>query len=151
MKTSEPVSVSTFRSTADALIAQGILDEAGIESMIRSDNAGGMYPAMDGTVCWSERKMSPGPTKRFTGATVGRSEAPMSRYRTSIAIPHRPRAVRRVHTRCRGAFHHHGGSIHVWDLFAPQPRVFVRRQAVRVDDQTRALSVLVSRPPPISA
>ena len=49
MKTSELVSVSTFRSTADAQIAQGILDEAGIESMIRSDNAGGMYPAMDGT------------------------------------------------------------------------------------------------------
>jgi hypothetical protein len=40
----------------------------------------------------------------------------------------------------------------VWDLFAPQPRVFVQRQTVRVDDQTRALlSVLVSRPPPISA
>ncbi len=49
MKSSELVSVSTFRSTADAQIAQGILDEAGIESMIRSDNAGGMYPAMDGT------------------------------------------------------------------------------------------------------
>jgi len=41
------VAVSTFRSIADALIAKGILDEAGIESMIRSDNAGGMYPAMD--------------------------------------------------------------------------------------------------------
>ena len=49
MKSSELVSVSTFRSTADAQIAKGILDEAGIESMIRSDNAGGMYPAMDGT------------------------------------------------------------------------------------------------------
>jgi len=48
MKSSELVSVSTFRSTADAQIAKGILDEAGIESMIRSDNAGGMYPAMDG-------------------------------------------------------------------------------------------------------
>ena len=48
MKSSELVSVSTFRSTADARIAKGILDEAGIESMIRSDNAGGMYPAMDG-------------------------------------------------------------------------------------------------------
>ena len=32
MKTSELVSVSTFRSTADAQVAQGILDEAGIES-----------------------------------------------------------------------------------------------------------------------
>ena len=48
MKSSELVSVSTFRSTADAQIAKGILDEAGIESMIRSDNAGGMYPAIDG-------------------------------------------------------------------------------------------------------
>ena len=48
MKSSELVAVSTFRSTADAQIAKGILDEAGIESMIRSDNAGGMYPALDG-------------------------------------------------------------------------------------------------------
>ena len=48
MKSSELVSVSTFRSTADAQVAKGILDEAGVESMIRSDNAGGMYPAMDG-------------------------------------------------------------------------------------------------------
>jgi hypothetical protein len=47
-KPSELISISTFRSTADALIAKGILDEAGIESMIRSDNAGGMYPAIDG-------------------------------------------------------------------------------------------------------
>ena len=47
-KTSELVAVSTFRSIADALIARGILDEAGIDSMIRSDNAGGMYPAIDG-------------------------------------------------------------------------------------------------------
>ena len=39
--------VATFRSTADAQIAKGILDEVGIESMIRSDNAGGMYPALD--------------------------------------------------------------------------------------------------------
>ena len=48
MKTSDVVAVSTFRSTADAQIAKGILDEAGIESMIRSDNAGGMYPAIGG-------------------------------------------------------------------------------------------------------
>ena len=48
MKTSDVVAVSTFRSTADAQIAKGILDEAGIESMIRSDNAGGMYPAIAG-------------------------------------------------------------------------------------------------------
>jgi Putative prokaryotic signal transducing protein len=48
MKSSDLISVSTFRSTADALIAKGILDEAGIESMIQSDNAGGMYPALAG-------------------------------------------------------------------------------------------------------
>jgi hypothetical protein len=48
MKQTELVVVSTFRSTADAQIAKGILDEAGIESLIRSDNAGGMYPAMAG-------------------------------------------------------------------------------------------------------
>jgi len=40
--------VSTFRSTADARVAQGVLDDAGIDSMIRSDNAGGMYPALAG-------------------------------------------------------------------------------------------------------
>jgi putative signal transducing protein len=40
--------VSTFPSTADALVAKGVLDEAGIDSMIRSDNAGGMYPALAG-------------------------------------------------------------------------------------------------------
>jgi hypothetical protein len=48
MKSSDLVAVSTFRSTADAQVAKGILDEAGIESMIRSDNAGGMYPAIAG-------------------------------------------------------------------------------------------------------
>ena len=48
MKSSELITVSTFRSTADAQIAKGILDAAGIESMIRSDNAGGMYPAIAG-------------------------------------------------------------------------------------------------------
>jgi putative signal transducing protein len=46
MTISNLVVVSRFRSTADAEIAKGILDEAEIESMIRSDNAGGMYPAM---------------------------------------------------------------------------------------------------------
>jgi hypothetical protein len=40
--------VSTFPSTADALVAKGVLDEAGIDSMVRSDNAGGMYPALAG-------------------------------------------------------------------------------------------------------
>jgi hypothetical protein len=32
---------------APAHIAQGVLAEQGIESMIRSDNIGGMYPALD--------------------------------------------------------------------------------------------------------
>jgi len=40
--------VSTFPSTADALVAKGVLDDAGIDSMVRSDNAGGMYPALSG-------------------------------------------------------------------------------------------------------
>lgn len=42
------VAISIFRSTAEAQIAKGILDEVGIVSMIRSDNAGGMYPALSG-------------------------------------------------------------------------------------------------------
>lgn len=48
MKSSDLVVVSTFRSTADARVAKGVLDDAGIDSMIRSDNAGGMYPALAG-------------------------------------------------------------------------------------------------------
>lgn len=48
MNSSDLIPVSTFGSTADAQIAKGILDEAGIESMIRSDNAGGMFPAITG-------------------------------------------------------------------------------------------------------
>ena len=48
MKSSELIAISTFRSMADAQIAKGILDEAGIQSMLRSDNAGGMYPAISG-------------------------------------------------------------------------------------------------------
>jgi hypothetical protein len=48
MKFSELITVSTFRSVADAQIAKGILDEEGVESMIRSDDAGGMYPGMAG-------------------------------------------------------------------------------------------------------
>ena len=47
MKASELVVISTFRSMADAQIAKGVLDDASIESLIRSDNAGGMYPALD--------------------------------------------------------------------------------------------------------
>jgi hypothetical protein len=48
MTDSELIAVSTFPSIADAQIAKGVLDEAGIDSMIRSDNAGGMYPAIAG-------------------------------------------------------------------------------------------------------
>jgi hypothetical protein len=44
----ELVAVSTFQSTADAQIARGILDAVGIQSMIRADNAGGMYPTIAG-------------------------------------------------------------------------------------------------------
>ena len=47
MKTPAVVAVSSFRSVADAQVARGVLEEAGIDSMIRSDNAGGMYPAID--------------------------------------------------------------------------------------------------------
>ncbi len=46
MKSSDLTVVSTFLTTADAQIAKGVLDEVGIESMIRADNAGGMYPAI---------------------------------------------------------------------------------------------------------
>ena len=49
MDTADLVVVSMFRSVADARIAKGILDAVGIESMIRSDNAGGMYPALAGS------------------------------------------------------------------------------------------------------
>jgi uridine phosphorylase len=46
MTPSALVVVSTFGSTAEAEIAKGILSEAGIDSMIRADNAGGMDPAI---------------------------------------------------------------------------------------------------------
>jgi hypothetical protein len=49
MRAPDLVIVSTFASAADAQIAKGILDQAGIESMIRADNAGGMYPAIGGS------------------------------------------------------------------------------------------------------
>jgi hypothetical protein len=49
MKMTELVAVSVFPSVPDAQVAQGVLDEVGIESIIRSDNAGGMYPALDST------------------------------------------------------------------------------------------------------
>jgi Putative prokaryotic signal transducing protein len=48
MKSPELVALSTFPTRADAQIAKGILDEKGIESMIRADNVGGMYPAVGG-------------------------------------------------------------------------------------------------------
>ncbi len=48
MKSSSLVVVSTFQSPVDAQIAKGILDETGIDSMIRADNAGGMYPGIAG-------------------------------------------------------------------------------------------------------
>jgi hypothetical protein len=48
MKSQDLTVVSTFPSTAAAQIAKGVLDEVGIESMIRADNAGGMYPAIGG-------------------------------------------------------------------------------------------------------
>jgi hypothetical protein len=48
MKPSDLVVISTFPSAADATIAKGVLDDADIESMIRTDDAGGMYPAIGG-------------------------------------------------------------------------------------------------------
>ena len=48
MSSPKLITISTFRSAADAQIAKGILDEVGIDSMIRADNAGGMYPAISG-------------------------------------------------------------------------------------------------------
>ena len=48
MKSSDLKVVSTFPSVAGAQIAKGVLDEAEIESMVRTDNAGGMYPAVGG-------------------------------------------------------------------------------------------------------
>ena len=38
--------LGTYPSEADAQIAKGLLDSAGVESMVRTDNVGGMYPAM---------------------------------------------------------------------------------------------------------
>lgn len=48
MRSPDLVVISEYSSIADAHIAKGVLDDAGIESMIRSDNAGGMYPALAG-------------------------------------------------------------------------------------------------------
>ena len=38
--------VATFHSTADAEVAKGVLDAVGVDALIRTDNAGGMYPAL---------------------------------------------------------------------------------------------------------
>ena len=46
MSSSELVSISMFRSATDVQTA--ILDEVGVPSTVRSDNAGGMYPALAG-------------------------------------------------------------------------------------------------------
>jgi len=48
MKTEDLAIVSTFPSVADAQLAQGILTELGIVSMVRTDDAGGMMPAIGG-------------------------------------------------------------------------------------------------------
>ena len=48
MRPTDLITISTFRSSAEAQIAKGVLDEAGLESMLRADNAGGMYPAIGG-------------------------------------------------------------------------------------------------------
>jgi hypothetical protein len=48
MRSSELITFSTFQSVADAEVAKGVLELAGVASMIRADNAGGMYPAIGG-------------------------------------------------------------------------------------------------------
>ena len=48
MKSADLVVISTFPSMTDAQIAKGVLDAAGIDSMIRADDAGGMYPTIRG-------------------------------------------------------------------------------------------------------
>ncbi len=42
------VVIGAYPSEADAQLAKGLLDSAGVESVIRTDNAGGMYPAIGG-------------------------------------------------------------------------------------------------------
>lgn len=46
MTDSELTVVSTFRTPAEAQVAQGMLEDAGIQTLVRSDNAGGMYPSL---------------------------------------------------------------------------------------------------------
>ena len=38
--------VATFPSKADAEVAKGVLAAVGVDSLIRSDNAGDMYPSL---------------------------------------------------------------------------------------------------------
>lgn len=77
MKSSELVAVSTFRSTADAQIAKGILDDAGIESMIRSDNAGGMYPALAGADLLVRAEDVIKANETLDGAIVSQNDPPI--------------------------------------------------------------------------
>ena len=65
------IAVATFPSTTDARVAQGVLDEAGIESMIRSDNAGGMYPSLAG----AELLVRAEDAQRATDALQGSDES----------------------------------------------------------------------------
>ena len=46
MNDSELVVISTFATAIEAELARAVLNDAGIESLIRTDNAGGMYPPM---------------------------------------------------------------------------------------------------------
>ena len=41
--------VGTFRSPAEAEVAKGVLAALGVDSLIRADNAGGMYPSLAAT------------------------------------------------------------------------------------------------------
>ena len=43
---SETVCVRTFGSRAEAEIARGILEAAGIQAMVLADDAGGMHPQL---------------------------------------------------------------------------------------------------------
>lgn len=48
MESQDLVVIATFPSVTDAEIAKGALDAAGIDSMVRADDAGGMYPTIRG-------------------------------------------------------------------------------------------------------
>lgn len=73
MKSPDLVTISTFPSIADAQIAKGVLDEVGIESMIRSDNVGGMYPAIAGTELLVRNDDAEKARDALRGATAERS------------------------------------------------------------------------------